>query len=51
MYRTFILSFKYLSIYIKKRTILKGYQEPSCLEHYFENAKNGIKVKIKTMKQ
>ncbi len=39
IYRTFIPSFEHLSIYIKKGSILKGYQESSCLEHYFKKIK------------
>jgi len=39
IYRTFILSFKYPSIYIKKEVILKRYQKPFYLKHYFKKAK------------
>ncbi len=47
IYRTFILSSKHLSIYIKKETILKGCQEPFCLEYYLEKAKEWHKIKNK----
>ena len=39
MYRTFILSPEHPPIYMKERAMLEGCQEPSCLEYYFEKAK------------
>ncbi len=39
IYKTFIPSFEYPPIYVKKGTTLEGYQEPFCLEHYFEKAR------------
>ena len=39
IYRTFISLFKYLSIYIKERVILKRYQKSFYLEYYFEKIK------------
>ncbi len=39
IYGTFIPSPKHPPIYTKEGAILKGYQEPSCLIHYLEKAK------------
>ncbi len=39
IYGTFISSFEYPPIYIKEGTILKRYQKPLYLKHYFEKAK------------
>ncbi len=47
IYRTFILSFKHFSMYIKERAILEGCQESFCLKHYFEKTKKWYKNKNK----
>ncbi len=47
MYRIFILLFKHPLIYIKERTILKGYQEPFCLKYYLGKAKEWYQIKNK----
>ena len=47
IYKTFILSFEYLPIYIKEEAILKEYQKPFCLEYQLEKAKEQYKNKNK----
>ncbi len=39
IYRIFISSFEHLSICMKERAILEGYQKPFYLEYYFKKAK------------
>ncbi len=47
MYGIFISSSEHLLIYMKKEAILKGCQEPFCLEHYLEKAKEWYKIRNK----